>query len=471
MITLTLTQIAEIASGRLIGQDQTISALNTDSRTLVAGEVFLALKGENFDGHQYLAQAQGKGCSAVIVEQTSNINIAQIVVKDTRQALADIGAYVKATVAPKTVAITGSSGKTTVKEMTAAILSRLGNVLATKGNFNNDIGVPLTLLRLTPAHDFAVIELGANHQGEIAFTSALVKPDVALINNIAAAHLAGFGDLNGVATAKGEIFTGLVDGGTAIYQAQNPWANIWQSALENKKVFCFSDQVSGEQAHACYAQNIRLDRQGRGHFTLCSAQGEIDIKLPLVGEHNIYNALGAASIALAFDASLADIQQGLMDMDDVKGRLNVIKLTDNMTVIDDTYNANVESVKAAIRLLANYQGKQLLILGDMAELGTNAEQYHQEIGYYAKENQIDTLLTVGTLSKYIATAFYGHNRLENLHFSEHKALLAELKPQLLAENKPLTILVKGSRSAGMEKIVSEIINWHQCQQNQEPVLC
>lgn len=462
MIPLTLAEIAQAVNGRLVGDDLTVKNIVTDSRSLQAGDTFLALKGPNFDGHQFVSQAQALGCSAVIVQQQMHDNITQVVVADTHQALGKIGAYVKAKVAPKTVAITGSSGKTTVKEMVAAILSRLGNVLATKGNFNNDIGAPLTLLRLEQHHEFAVIELGANHQGEIAYTTALVKPDVAIINNIAAAHLEGFGDLCGVANAKGEIFTGLPANGIAIYSKDTDWADNWQTHLANKHVRLFSREQNAD----CYSDKETYDENGCAQFQLNTRQGNTPIKLTLPGQHNISNALAAAAISLEFGASLEDIRMGLLEMKAVSGRLNIHQLNKNLKLIDDTYNANVESVKAATKLLAAYPGRRILILGDMGELGDQEQAYHCEIGQYAKNEKIDDLLTLGVLGEYTSSAFYGKQNTLKHHFKTREQLLLRLKQMLHAEADPISILVKGSRSAHMENVVTDIIQWHNSQTTQ-----
>ncbi|NQZ20935.1 MAG: UDP-N-acetylmuramoyl-tripeptide--D-alanyl-D-alanine ligase [Colwellia sp.] len=449
MIPLSLIDIAKAVSGKLVGDNIIVDSINTDSRALQAGELFLALKGPNFDGHRFIEQAINLGCGAVIVDHQCNIDIPQIIVSDTHKALGEIAAYVKEKVAPKTVAITGSSGKTTVKEMVAAILSRLGKVLATKGNFNNDIGVPLTLLRLEHQHDFAVVELGANHMGEIAYTTALVKPDVAIINNIAAAHLEGFGDLCGVARAKGEIFEGLSDNGVAIYNQDCQLANKWQWRLTDKKV----RQFSCHQKADSYCTKVVLDENGCASFKLNTQLGNTFIELTVPGKHNVCNAIAAATIAIEFGASLDDIRIGLAEMSPVKGRLNLHQLTENFKVIDDTYNANVESIKAATDLLANYSGRRILILGDMGELGTQARGYHQEVGEYAKSCQIDDLLTLGVLSQSTSDAFNGQ------HFSEKSQLMCCLISLLENEQQQISILVKGSRSARMEKVVKDIIDW------------
>lgn len=452
MISLSLTEIASAIDGQLVGQDTNINQIVTDSRTLQSGDLFLALKGPNFDGHRFIAKVTEQGCKAVIVEQEHPIGIPQIVVADTHAALGKIGAYIKSKVAPKTAAITGSSGKTTVKEMVASILSRLGSVLATNGNFNNDIGVPLTLLRLEEHHDFAVVELGANHMGEIAYTSGLVLPDVAIINNIAAAHLEGFGDLCGVARAKGEIFEGLVTNGVAIYNQDCKYANKWQWRLTDKKVRRFSCSDIAD----FHSGDVVLDENGCASFSLNTPKGTTFIELTVPGKHNVCNAVAAATIALEFGASLDDIRLGLAQMTEVGGRLNLHQLGTQIKLIDDTYNANVESVKAATELLASYGGRRVLILGDMGELGSQARSYHQEVGDFAKESNIDNLLTLGVLSQNTSFAFGDNGQ----HFTERKHLIAALKRLLEKEERQISILVKGSRSAHMEKVVADIVQWH-----------
>ena len=337
MIKLTLATLAAAANGQLVCHEalKTISVENlvTDSRALnlneqqqVAGQqAFLALKGPNFDGHRFAQQVVEQGCQVLIVDHLiadiDSTKVAQIIVDDTRIALGKIAAYVKQKVAPKTVGITGSSGKTTVKEMLAAILSRLGKVLATQGNFNNDIGVPLTLLRLEQDHVFAVIEMGANHIGEIAYTTELVKPDVAMINNIAAAHLEGFGDLCGVARAKGEIFAGLSADGVALYNKDTKYTNKWQWRLTDKEVRTFSclNPINAD----CYSSNVILDDNGCASFELQSSLGQCEIKLTVPGKHNVCNAVAAATAAIECGATLKDIQLGLAQMAPVKGRLNI----------------------------------------------------------------------------------------------------------------------------------------------------
>ncbi|MBL4822684.1 MAG: UDP-N-acetylmuramoyl-tripeptide--D-alanyl-D-alanine ligase [Colwellia sp.] len=496
MIIMDLATLATTINGQLLCHQSlntlTIENLSTDSRAFtlrVKGEnlqekgndVFLALKGANFDGHRFTQQVIDNGCQVLIVDHyieglntaTCNKSVAQIIVDDTRIALGKVAAYVRQQVAPKTIGITGSSGKTTVKEMLAAILSRLGKVLATNGNFNNDIGVPLTLLRLSPDDDFAVIEMGANHLGEIAYTTELVKPDVAMINNIAAAHLEGFGDLCGVARAKGEIFSGLAADGIALYNQDTKYARKWQWRLTDKQVRTFSCanaiDTDGQVNADCFSSNVCLDDNGCASFNLHTSLGQGEIKLTVPGKHNVCNAVAAAAAAIECGASLQDIRLGLAAMAPVPGRLNIHHLTSKnssqkIKLIDDTYNANVESIKAAISLLANYSGQRILILGDMAELGSEACSYHQEVGEFAKEQGINALLTLGVLSQYTSDAFVGNNKAISKHFSERADLSAYLFLLLSQDNKNqevnINILVKGSRSAHMENVVEDIISWH-----------
>ncbi len=452
MISITLSQLALAIDGTLIGNDLTIDGIGTDSRALTSGDVFLALKGPNFDGHRFVNQVKQLGASALIVDHQVESELPQLVVEDTRIALGKAGAYIKTLSAPKkTIGITGSSGKTTVKEMVSSILSRLGNVLATKGNFNNDIGVPLTLLRLTPEHDFAVIEMGANHIGEIAYTCGLVKPDVAIINNIAAAHLEGFGDLCGVARAKGEIYEGLVEGGVAIYNQDSKLAHKWQWRLTDKKVKKFSCITESD----CYSSDVQLDEDGCANFKLHTQMGSTYIQLVVPGRHNVCNAVAAATIAIECGASLDDVRLGLAQMAMANGRLNLHQLGENFKLIDDTYNANVESIKAASELLASYPGYRVLILGDMAELGSDARTYHHEVGEHAKAQGIDCLLTLGVLSQSTADGFKENGK----HFSSREQLLTHLYSELEQQEQQISILVKGSRSAHMENVVKDIIAW------------
>lgn len=455
MINTTLAWIAQQIQGRLEGNDITVSAVSTDTRQLNQGDVYLALKGDNFDGHAFAEAAVNAGASAIIastpIAPGLAVQVPVIYVDDTKTALGELGAAVKAAVQPKTIGITGSSGKTTVKEMCAAILAQRGNVLATAGNFNNDIGVPLTLLRLTPEHEYAVIEMGANHLGEIAYTTNLVKPDVATIVNAAAAHLEGFGSLLGVARAKSEIFKGLGDNGLAIVNRDSQFAEFWLGKLKYQPVQTFAPDSASTEADY-YASDITIDLNGCAEFVMHTPKGTAEVRLSVPGMHNVGNALVSAALTLAVGATLEDVKFGLLAMKTVGGRLKVVPLTDQVRLLDDTYNANVGSVKAAIDTLASFAGKRVLVLGDMAELGEQSRYYHEQVGEYAMQRGIDCLYTVGVLSQSATTAF-GQGAF---HFSDKPALIEALVNDLGNEQRDLTILVKGSRSAKMEQVITAL---------------
>ncbi|ALZ75885.1 UDP-N-acetylmuramoyl-tripeptide--D-alanyl-D-alanine ligase [Rheinheimera sp. F8] len=453
MITLMASEIATALSARLVGADVAINSVSTDSRQIAPGDLFIALQGPNFDGHKFAEEVVNKGACALVVTRHLDVPVPQLIVADTRLALGQLGALVKSKLKLKTVAVTGSVGKTTVKEMMAAILSRIGNVLATAGNFNNEIGVPLTLLRLHESHNFAVMELGANHLGEIAYTSSLVKPDVALITIVAPAHIEGFGDIFGVARAKGEIYSGLSAGGTAILPLDSDYHSYWLPKVQHLNVQSFS----ATQHADIYADNIELDAEGCAGFELHTPQGHCFVQLTLPGKHNVHNALAATAAVLALGASLTDVQLGLAAMQPVKGRINVYQPKAGLRIIDDTYNANVESAKAAIDLLASYGGQRYFVLGDMGELGPDARIYHEEVGIYAKQAGINGLFTLGVLSQNASEQFHQ----QGAHFSSRDHLLSKLHA-LLKNKEEVSILVKGSRSARMELVVQDLLE--RCQQ-------
>ena len=322
MISVTLSQLSGILHGELHGADATIEAVTTDTRKLTSGCLFVALKGERFDAHDFADKAKEGGAGALLVSRKLDIDLPQLVVKDTRLAFGELAAWVRQQVPARVVALTGSSGKTSVKEMTAAILSECGNTLYTAGNLNNDIGVPMTLLRLTNEHQYAVIELGANHQGEIAWTVSLTRPEAALVNNLAAAHLEGFGSLAGVAKAKGEIYTGLPVNGIAIMNADNnDWLN-WQNIIGDRKVWRFSPNAANSDFTAT---NIHVTSHGT-EFTLQTPTGGIDVTLPLPGRHNIANALAATALAMAVGAPHDAVKKGLANLKDVTGRHFTVQL-------------------------------------------------------------------------------------------------------------------------------------------------
>ncbi|MET6676488.1 UDP-N-acetylmuramoyl-tripeptide--D-alanyl-D-alanine ligase [Citrobacter amalonaticus] len=443
MIRVTLSQLAGILGGELKGNDLSLDAVTTDTRNLTPGCLFVALKGERFDAHDFAEQAKEGGAGALLVSRPLAVDLPQVIVQDTRMAFGELAAWVRAQVPARVVALTGSSGKTSVKEMTAAILSQCGNTLYTAGNLNNDIGVPMTLLRLTADDDYAVIELGANHQGEIAWTVGLTRPEAALVNNLAAAHLEGFGSLAGVAKAKGEIFTGLPENGIAIMNADNnDWLN-WQSIIGDRKVWRFSPNAANSDFTAT---NVHVTSHGT-EFLLQTPGGSIDVLLPLPGRHNIANALAAAALSMAVGATLEAIKTGLVNLKAVPGRLFPVQLAENQLLLDDSYNANVGSMTAAVQVLSEMPGYRVLVVGDMAELGAESEACHVQVGEAAKAAGIDCVLSSGKLSKAISDAS-GVGE----HFADKPALIARLQT-LIAEQQIITILVKGSRSAAMEEVV------------------
>ncbi|WP_434636509.1 UDP-N-acetylmuramoyl-tripeptide--D-alanyl-D-alanine ligase [Klebsiella sp. I138] len=443
MIRLTLSQLADITRGELHGRDLAIDEVTTDTRKITAGCLFVALKGERFDAHDFAEQAKQAGAGALLVSRKLNCDLPQVVVDDTRLAFGELAAWVRQQVPARVVALTGSSGKTSVKEMTAAILGQCGHTLYTAGNLNNDIGVPMTLLRLTPEHQYAVIELGANHQGEIAWTVSLTRPEAALVNNLAAAHLEGFGSLAGVAKAKGEIFTGLPENGIAILNADNnDWLN-WQTVIGSRKVWRFSPDAAQSDFTAT---NIHITSHGT-EFTLQTPTGNVDVLLPLPGRHNIANALAAASLAMAVGADLNAVKAGLAQLKAVPGRLFPIALTETQLLLDDSYNANVGSMTAAVQVLSEMPGYRVLVVGDMAELGAESEACHRQVGEAAKAAGLDRVLSTGALSAEMSRAS-GVGE----HYSDKTSLVVRLR-ELTAEHNIITILVKGSRSAAMEEVV------------------
>ncbi|SHE83562.1 UDP-N-acetylmuramoyl-tripeptide--D-alanyl-D-alanine ligase [Vibrio gazogenes] len=448
MIQVSLSQLANILEAELIGEDLYIHAISTDTRHIDKGALFIALVGERFDAHDFADQAIAQGAQALLVSRALKVNVPQIIVRDTCQALGTVAAWVHQQCQTKTVAITGSCGKTTVKEMVAAILAQKGRVLYTQGNFNNEIGVPLTLLRSCPEDDFAIIELGANHVGEIAYTTRLVKPDAALVNNVAASHLEGFGSLEGVRVAKGEIFEGLIPGATAVINLDSQGNALWEKVLADKHVVTFSRQ---QMSADFYAQSVHLDASARPSFTLVSPQGQRDVQLNIIGEHNITNALAAAALATAAGATLDEIKDGLENAKNVQGRVDVSILTPKIRLIDDSYNASVPAVKSAIDLLATFSAVRWLVLGNMAELGDESLALHRQVGEHAAPCGFDYVLTYGDDAKVISEVCQG------VHFSSHQHMMEYIERQLdNDQNQEHVLLVKGAHSAGMGNIVAAL---------------
>ncbi|MGC9421702.1 UDP-N-acetylmuramoyl-tripeptide--D-alanyl-D-alanine ligase [Vibrio sp.] len=448
MITTNLETLREVLKAQLIGENCVITSVSTDTRQMGQQALFVALVGERFDAHQFAQQAVDAGACALLVERQLSVNIPQLVVNNSKQALGQLAAWVHQQCQTATIAITGSCGKTTVKEMTASILSIKGQVLFTSGNFNNDVGVPLTLLRSTPQDDFAVIELGANHRGEIAYTVGLVNPDVALVNNVAAAHLEGFGSLDGVKQAKGEIYQGLASGKTALVNLESHGGELWTPVLADKRVKTFSvNQPSADFS----ARDIVLNDEGKAHFILVTPQGETSVSLTIVGQHNVANALAASALAMELGANLADVKYGLEHLLAIKGRVDVTPLTSNIRLIDDSYNASVPAMKAAIDLLGSFSGVRWLILGNMAELGEESLALHQQVGKHAAPFQFDYILTYGEDARVISECCHGQ------HFDTHQDMFVFIEQQLEKQSECAhVLLVKGANSSGMSQIVTAL---------------
>ena len=438
---MRLSEAAGVLHGKVIGEDVAFHAVSTDSRTVQAGDLFVALRGERFDGHAYVAECLQRGAAAALVSQQVAGAGSQLVVADTRVALGLLAAYWRSQFSIPLVAVTGSNGKTTVKEMLAAILRAAAGgdaaVLATQGNLNNDIGLPMTLLKLRGQHRYAVAEMGMNHAGEIAYLTRLGKPDVALVNNALPAHLEGLGSVEGVARAKGEIFQGLGAGGTAIINADDAYAPLWRELAAPHRI-----QTFGLEQTADVSADYQLNADG-SEVTLKTPEGSARLHLPAAGLHNVRNALAATAAALAVGVTLEAVVNGLQQFSGAKGRLQRKSGLQGCTVIDDTYNANPASMRAAIDVLAACPGKRVLVLGDMGELGADAEQLHAEIGQYVRAARLDGLLTLGEMSR----AYAGER------YDTPEQLADALRPQL---DNTTTVLVKGSRFMRMERVVALI---------------
>lgn len=449
----TLAAAAKVLNSPWQGADVSYNDVCTDTRKIKTGDLFFALKGPNFDAHDYLAEAKTKGAVAAVVSRRVDVDMPQIVVDDTRLALGELARAHRLQFKNPVIGLTGSNGKTTVKELTSAILKRRGQVLYTEGNLNNDIGVPLTLFRLRPEHDFAVIEMGANHPGEIAYLASLARPDVGILNNAGPAHLEGFGSLEGVAHAKGELFEALESNGVAIINFDDHYAPYWQSITQHCGTTSFG--IDNTQADV-RAHTIRAAEKGM-HFILHTVKQELEIDLPLYGIHNVRNSLAAAAAALALNVPLSVIKAAFESFSNVGGRLKPVTGHNGALIFDDTYNANPSSMKAGIDVLASFPGKRILAVGDMRELGDNAVSLHDEIGAYAKEKNIDAIYAIGDLCKNTVAAFGQQAR----HFSSHENLLAALKQNIDAQS---TVLVKGSRSMRMEIVVAGLVGSHYAKQ-------
>jgi len=448
---MLLSQAAQVLGAKLVGSDVLFTAVSSDSRTVAPGDLFIALQGENFDGSEFVAGAAQSGAVAALVNAASYRGTEPpcplLLVEDTRLALGRLAAHWRDQFDIPLVAVTGSNGKTTVKEMLAGILRTAAGsadaVLATQGNLNNDIGMPLMLLKLRAAHRYAVIEMGMNHPGEIDYLTRLARPSVAIVNNAASAHLAGLGSVEAVARAKGEIFAGLPENGTAVINADDAHAPLWRKLAGNRAVIEF-----GMERHvAVHAQ--WLPQGHAAHIEVSTPQGGFIANLQVPGVHNVRNALAATAAASALHIGLADIATGLEKFSGVAGRLQRKAALHGAVLIDDSYNANPASLHAALKVLAQASGKKILVLGDMGELGAAAVRLHGEIGAEARRLGVDELLALGELTTHTVQEFGTGAR----HFERIEDLLAMLDKDMDADS---TVLVKGSRFMRMERVVKHL---------------
>lgn len=446
MIKMTLAELTQILGCPPLDSNIEFQGISIDTRTLLPGNVFIAIKGEQFDGHDFVEKAAKNGASAVLVNHKVDVSIPQIQVTNTLEALGHLSQHWRDRFTLPIVGVTGSNGKTTLKNMIASILraacqNNPTQVLATEGNLNNAIGLPLNLLRLNEHHRYAVIEMGMNHSGEIAYLTHLTKPQVAVINNAAEAHLEGLKDIAGVARAKGELFQGLQPQGIAILNHDDAHFDYWRSLIGNHCYLSFGLKNPSDIT-AIIKENQSIELQ--------TPKGKINMTLPLLGTHNVMNALAATAATLALDIDLSAIKQGLEQVASAPGRMQSYFLSNGTHIINDSYNANPFSLQAAIHTLAAFSGTKIMVLGDMKELGTHAEQLHQTSGDKIRAAGIDHLFTFGQLSAHAADAF----GINAKHFTEYKELAAALQPHLTQE---VTVLIKGSRSMRMERILSEIM--------------
>ncbi len=467
MFNPDLKWIANNVDGELVGENTTITGqISTDTRTINAGDLFVAIVGPNFDGNKFVNQAASAGAAAAIVSDNyamTDIMIPVIRVKDTTRTFGLLGMAVRDRSKAQVVAITGSMGKTTTKQMVASILSRKGKTMATKGNLNNHIGVPMTLLRLREDYDFAVVEMGANHVGEIDELAALTKPEAAVVTTVAPAHLEGFGSIENIADAKGEIYKHIRAGGTAVVNVDCEFKSHWRETLTGLSCLTFSASTTDADV---YATDVALDSEARASFTVHTSDETYSVQLPLPGKHHVYNALAAIALTLPLGVSGKEVAAGLSNMENEKGRAAIETLTPQLKVIDDTYNANSASIMAATDMLAELPGRHLLILGDMGELGDAAKTLHQQVGEHAARRNISAIFGEGNFTRFTIEAanemlqsFDNKNEQQGYdyrHFTQRSEMLDAIMHYISSSDEQVTVLVKGSRSAQMEGVISQL---------------
>lgn len=440
----TLARAAESIHGQLRGEDRKFFGVSTDTRTLNSGELYFALQGPNFDGAQFVDMAADRQAAGAVVAESIEAALPTIVVDDTRIALGELAADWRQKMPATVIGITGSNGKTTLKELLASCLSLSAETLATRGNLNNEIGMPLMLLELSKEHHYAVIEMGANHAGEIAYLTSLAEPDIVAITNAGPAHLEGFGSLDGVAAAKGEILANPIRPQAAILNADDTYFSYWRSLVPDVRVISFGLAPEADVR----ASDVETNENG-SLFTLHIGPVEARVKLPLQGAHNVINACIAAGVASALDIDIAQIKKGLESVQPVAGRLEPKKCALGASLYDDSYNANPSSVEAAAKFLAALPGDSFLVLGDMAELGAEAVRHHKLVGTAIKASGVTYLAATGELSRYTVAAFGEGAEW----FATHEELISHLQETLRESSN---VLVKGSRSMGMERVVNAL---------------
>jgi len=448
---LSAATIAQAVRGQLLGTDIEVDGVSIDTRTLKPGNLYIAIAGQQFDGHDFIAQAEQAGAVALLVSKPSTSLLPQILVDDTHLALAELAGFWRKSLPVKIAGVTGSNGKTTVKEMIAAIFATQGQTLHTKGNLNNDIGVPLTLLQLSAEHRYAVIEMGANHIGEIAYTSRYAQAEVSVITNVGAAHLEGFGSIEGVAKTKGEIIESLAPSGVAVLNRDDAFYDFWQQMAGTRHTVSFGFSPAAE-VRATEISNALKNGRFLTRFD-CLAGGNMQaFELALAGEHNVRNALAATAVALQFGISLADCARGLQTLKPVTGRMQPLQGRQGNIVIDDTYNANPSSLQAALDSLDSCcNDPAWLVLGAFGELGPDSPDLHRQMGEMIKRKGIERLFATGTDAKQTATAFGAGGE----YFDSQEQLILALN-QALTGNE--TILVKGSRAQKMENVVAALVD-------------
>ena len=440
---MVLSEAARLLNGELKGRDAEFTAVTQDTRKLVPGALYVALKGARFDGHAFIPQALAAKAAGALVSEYHACDLPQVRVRDTHAALGQLAAQWRNRFAVPVIGVTGSNGKTSVKNMLASIMSEIGPGLVTQGNLNNDIGVPLTLLRQRASDRYAVIEMGMNHLGEIDYLTRLARPTVALITNAAAAHLEGLDTVANVAKAKGEIFSGLAEDGAAIINADDEYADYWRGLVGARRMVRF-----GLEREAEVRARYRLQPDG-SDIELLAPAGEIVMRLPSLGKHNVMNALAASAAALEAGATLTQVKSGLEKLKSTAGRLEIKRGLKGARVLDDTYNANPASIAAGIEVLRGAGGRTVLVMGDMAELGDAALDIHRRVGELARRVGVERLYAVGPMSAAAVDAFGGGA----LHFNDHAALAEALRAELAPQT---TVLVKGSRVMQMERVVAAI---------------